>query len=80
VPRRAGFPSGTVFGLQRPAVRRRDRRMAPLLRRGEPLYANVRRLQRPSGRNGPEGARRHKVQAGLVGHVHRRRLSGEIRK
>jgi len=54
--------------------------MAPLLRRGEPLYANVRRLQRPSGRNGPQSARRHQVQAGLVGHVHRRRVSGEIRK
>lgn len=77
---RIGFPSGTVFSLQRSSVRRWDCRMAPLLRRGEPVHANVCRLQRPSGRNGPEGARWHQVQTGIIGYVHRRRVSGKIQK
>lgn len=79
VPRRTGLPRGTVFRVQRPAVRRRDGGVAPVLRRGEPVHADVRRLQGPRGGDVAPGAGRHQVPAGLVGHVHRRRVSGERR-
>lgn len=74
---RIGFSGCTVYELQRPAVRRRDRGMASLLRRREPVYADVRRLQGKSGRNVAQSTWRYSVQTGFVGHVHRRGVSGE---
>lgn len=74
---RSGLPGSAVFGLQRPAVRRRDRGMAPVLRRGEPVHANVRGRQGPRRGNVPKSAGRDPMPTGLVGHVHRRRVSGE---
>jgi len=77
VSRRTGLPGGAVFGVRRSAVRRRDRGMASVLRRGEPVHADVRGRQGTGGGDVAQGAGRHPVSAGLVGHVHRRSVSGE---
>lgn len=78
VCRRIGFPSRAVFRVQRPTVRRRDGGLASLLRRGEPVHAHVRGLQGTRRGNGAQSTGRHPVQTGLVGHVHRRSVSGEL--
>jgi len=65
-----------MFGVRRPTVRRRDRGMAPVLRRGEPVHADVRGLQGTGRGNGAQSTGRYPVPAGIVGHVHRRSVSG----
>lgn len=74
---RIGFPSRSVFVLQRSAVRRRNRGMASVLRRGEPLHPYVRGFQGQGRGNVAQGTRRDPVPAGIVGHVHRRCMPGE---
>lgn len=76
VSRWTRLPSGAVFGIRRSAIRRRGCGVAPVLRRGKPLYPDVRGFQGSRGRDGTEGARWHPVQAGIVGHVHRWRVPG----